>query len=118
MATSQVTIFSFTCFIVHHTPITHDPRRRHPYSTSNMVVFHSLLLLKISVNKKKMVTKQKLKSENYDITKFLLPLETHSKYITAKENIEAFSGELRVHLVNDITISSPKAPTSHVKLIT
>ena len=27
---------------------------------------------------------KKLKAENYDITKFLLPPETYSKYVTAK----------------------------------
>ena len=53
---------------------------------------------------------KKLKSENYNISKFLLPPDTHYKYATAKENFEAFSKSLRVHLVKDTTISSSKAP--------
>ena len=28
---------------------------------------------------------KKLKADNYDITKFLLPPDTHSKYVTAKK---------------------------------
>ena len=48
---------------------------------------------------------KKLKAENYDITKFLFPPHTHSKYVTAKENVEAFSRSLRVQLVKDTTIS-------------
>ena len=47
---------------------------------------------------------KKLKAENYDITNISLPPDTHSKYITAKENYEAFSKALRVYLVKDTTI--------------
>ena len=47
---------------------------------------------------------KKLIEENYDITKFLLPPDTHSKYVTSKENVEAFSRALRVQLVKDTTI--------------
>ena len=47
---------------------------------------------------------KKLKAENYDITKFLFPPDTHSKYVTSKENVEAFSRALRVQLVKDTTI--------------
>ena len=61
---------------------------------------------------------KKLKVENYDITKFLLPPDTHSKYVTSKENVEAFSRALRVQLVKDTTISSSKSQKSHVKIVT
>ena len=60
---------------------------------------------------------KKLKSEHYDVTKFLLPPHTHSKYVTAKENVEAFSRALRVQLVKDTTISLSKAPKSHVRIV-
>ena len=60
---------------------------------------------------------KKLKAENYDITKFLFPPDTHSKYVTSKANFEAFSRSLRVQLVKDTTISSSKAPKSHVKIV-
>ena len=60
----------------------------------------------------------KLKAENYNITKFLLPPYTHYKYVTTKEKFEALSRALRVHLVKDTTISSSKSPKSHVKIIT
>ena len=50
----------------------------------------------------------KLKAKNYDITKFILSPDTYSKYITAEENFEEFSGALRVHLVKDTTILSSK----------
>ena len=48
---------------------------------------------------------KKLISEHYNITKFLLPPDNHSKQITAQECFEAFSRALRVHLVKDATIS-------------
>ena len=60
---------------------------------------------------------KKLKAENYDITKFLLPPDTHSKYVTSKENVEAFSRALRVQLVEYTTISSSKSQKSHVKIV-
>ena len=53
---------------------------------------------------------KKLKAENFNITYFLLPQDTHSKYVTTKENFEAFSRALRVHIVKYTTISSSKAP--------
>ena len=52
------------------------------------------------------------------MTRFLLPPDNHNKYITAKENYEALSRALIVHLVKYTTISSSKAPKSHVKLVT
>ena len=61
---------------------------------------------------------KKLKAENYNIAKLLLSPDTNSKYVTAKENFEAFSRVLRVHLVKDTTILSSKAPKSHVKIVT
>ena len=63
-------------------------------------------------------TYNKLVKDHLDIKQFLLPLDYHYKYITAKENYEAFSRSLRVHLVKDITLSSSKPPKSHVKLVT
>ena len=48
----------------------------------------------------------------------MLPPHTHSKYTTAKENFEAFSRALRVHIVKDATISSSKPPKSYVKIVT
>ena len=60
---------------------------------------------------------KKLKEEHYNISKFLLPLDTHYKYTTAKQ-YEAFSRELRVHLFEYTTISSSKSPKSRVKLVT
>ena len=61
---------------------------------------------------------KKLKAKNYNITTFILPSDTHSKYVTSKENFEAFSRALRAHLVKDTTISSSKSPKSHVKPFT
>ena len=61
---------------------------------------------------------KKPKAENYSITSFFLPQEKHSKYTTAKENFEALSGALRLYIVKDTTISSSKAPKSHVNLVT
>ena len=49
---------------------------------------------------------KKIKAENYGITKVLLPPDTNSKYTKAKENLEAFSRALRVHIVKDTSISS------------
>ena len=60
----------------------------------------------------------KFKAEHYNITKLILPPDTHSKYVTAKEDFEALSISLRVNIVKDATISSSKAPKSHVKLVT
>ena len=59
----------------------------------------------------------KLKAENYDIAKFLLPPDTNSKYVTSKANFEEFSRALRVQLVKYTTISSSKAPKSNVKIV-
>ena len=61
---------------------------------------------------------KKIKEESYDITKFLLPPHTHSKYVVSKKTFEAFSRALKVQLVKDTTISSSKAPKSHVKIVT
>ena len=61
---------------------------------------------------------KKIISEHYDITEFLLLPDNNSKYITAKENYEAYYGSLRVHLVKDTTISLSEASKSHVKLVT
>ena len=47
-----------------------------------------------------------LDSEHYDITKIFLPPENHSEYFTGKENYEALSRALIVHLVKYTTISS------------
>ena len=58
-----------------------------------------------------------IRAELHNIPKFLLPPDTHLNYATAKENCVSLSISLRVHLVKDTTISSSKAPTSHVKLI-
>ena len=49
---------------------------------------------------------QNLVETNHDKTKFLLPPDYQSKYITAKENHETFSRALIVHLVIDTTVSS------------
>ena len=68
--------------------------------------------------KKRWPPYKKSKSINYEITKFILPPDTHSKYTTAKEDFEAFSRALRGHLVKDTTISPSKIPKSHVKLAT
>ena len=59
-----------------------------------------------------------LRAKHHNISKFILPPDTHPKYVTAKENYEAFSRELVVYPVKDTTVSSSKSPTSHVKLIT
>ena len=47
---------------------------------------------------------KKIKAENYDITKFILLPDTHSKYVTAKENFEALSRALRFQIVKYNTI--------------
>ena len=65
---------------------------------------------------KRWPTYKNLASEHYEIAKFLLPPENHSKYITAKEKYKAFSIALRVHIVKDTTISSSKAPKSQSNL--
>ena len=78
---------------------------------------HSAFCKSLSTNK--IYTKyQNQDTEHYTITKFILPPENKSKYITPKENYEAFSISLRVHLVKDTTVYSPKAPKSHVKIVT
>ena len=59
-----------------------------------------------------------LNSDHYDITKFPLQSDNHSKYITAKGNFESLLRLLRFHLVKFTTISSLKAPKLHVKLVT
>ena len=41
---------------------------------------------------------KKLKAKNYDITKFFLPQDTHSKYVTEIYNFEALSRSLRVNI--------------------
>ena len=63
-------------------------------------------------------TYKKLKAKYYNITKFILPPDSHYKYVTAKENFEQFLRELRVHLVKDTTTLSSKVPKLHVKLVT
>ena len=63
-------------------------------------------------------TYQNLVAQNDDMTKFLFSPDDHSKYITANENYEAFSRALIFHIVKDTTVSSSKAPKSHVKLVT
>ena len=72
----------------------------------------------ISTTNKSWPPYKKLKAENCDITKFILPPDTSLKYVTAKENFEAFSRALRVNIIKDTTISSSKTPKSHVKLVT
>ena len=47
---------------------------------------------------------KKLKAEHHNVSEFFLPPDTHSKYATSKENLEAFLRALRVHLVKDTTI--------------
>ena len=47
------------------------------------------LFQSLSINKSCPIYK-KIKVENYDINKFLLLPDTHSKYATAKENYESF----------------------------
>ena len=118
MATSQVTKFSFTCFTLYQTTITHDPIRRHPSPTSKMVGFHSFCLLPISVNKQELATIQENQIRTLQHQKILLPPEHHSKYIKAKENFKSFSRAHRFHLVKDTTISSSKTPTLYVKIVT
>ena len=118
MVTSQVTRFSFTWFTGYQAPITHDPRRQTlPQLQKWRYAIRSAFCQYLSTNKSWPPYK-KLKPEHYDITKILLPLENQSKYITAKENLEAFSRSLRVHLVKYTTISSSKTLKSHVKLVT
>ena len=59
-----------------------------------------------------------LKADHYSISCFILPIYTHYKFATARENYEAFLRALKFHLVTDETIPSYKAPKSHVKPIT
>ena len=47
---------------------------------------------------------KKLKAENYDISKFILPPDTHSKYATEKEIFEAFLRAHIIHLVKYTTM--------------
>ena len=118
MATSQVNRFLFTLFTVYQTLITHDHRRRHPSSIQQFwdAIFSSFYQ---SMSTKKIWPSCKnLNSDHYDITKFILPSDNHSKYITAKGNFESLSRALSVHLVKYTTISSLKAPKLHVKLVT
>ena len=63
-------------------------------------------------------TYKKLGEEHHNISKFILLPETHPKYPTEKENYEAFSRALILHIFKYTTISSSKAPKLHVKLIT
>ena len=118
MTTSQVTRLSLPFITIHQASLIHDPRRQHPSSTSEMVVCHYLWLLPISVKKQELDAIKKIKIEHHNISKFLLPPDTHSKFATAKENFEELSIALRVHLVKYTTISSSKEPKSHVKLVT
>ena len=119
MITSQVTIFSFTCFTLYQKTITHEPRRRHPSSTSKMVVSHSFCLLPISVNKQYLSNIQEPCLRALRHHQISPPKEDNqSKYITAKENYEKFSRALRGHLVKYTTILSSKAPTLNVKPVT
>ena len=119
MATSQVNRFSFTCCTVYQTPITRDPRRQHPSSTSKMVVSHSFCLLPISVNKQYLSNIQEPCLRALRHHQISTPKEDNlSKYITAKDNYEKFSRALRVHLVKDTTTLSSKAPKLNVKPVT
>ena len=104
MATSKFITFSFICFTIYQTSITNDPRSQHPSSTSKMAGCRLFCLMKIYVNKQELATIQETQGRNYDITKFLLLSDTHSKYVTAKENFEAFLRALVVHIVKDTTI--------------
>ena len=49
------------------------------------------------------------KAGHHNTSSFLLPPYKHLTLVTAKENYEALSRSLRVHLVNDETITSSKA---------
>ena len=59
-----------------------------------------------------------VRTENHNISNFILPPDTHPKNATAQENYETFSRALRYYIVNCNTICSSKSPKSHVKLIT
>ena len=59
-----------------------------------------------------------LKAEDYDISLFVLSLDTHQKSDTQKENYQALSRALRVHLSMDETIHSYTGPKLHVKIVT
>ena len=111
MATYQVTRFSFTCFTFHQISITLLQFQK--WWDAICSAFYKSLLLN-----KSWPTYKNLASDNYDITKFLLPPDNHYKYITEKENYEAFSRALRFHLVKNTNVSSSKAPKSHIKLVT
>ena len=58
-----------------------------------------------------------LKAENRNMSSFLLPPDTYPKFCISIENYEELSKEFGVHLVEDNTIYSSKAPKSHIKLI-
>ena len=52
----------------------------------------------------------KLKVENYDTTKFLLPPDNHFKYIPYKETFVTLSRALRIYIIKYTTFSSSKEP--------
>ena len=76
------------------------------------------ILYKLLSTNKSCPLYNKIKAEHHNISKFLLPTDTHPKYSTAKESFESFLRSLRVHLVKYTTISSSKSPKSHVKIVT
>ena len=113
MDTFQVTRKILPCIKIHQTSIIHDPRRRHPSSNSKMVGCHSFSILSTFLNKQELSSIKIFQNTAY----FLLPPDTHPKFSTEKDNYEALSRSIRVHIFKDNTISSSKAPKSHVKLI-
>ena len=118
MDTFQVTKFSFPCITIHETSLIHDPRRQNPSSTSKIVGFQYLFLLPILATNKIWPPYKFVRTENHNISNFILPPDTHPKNATAQENYETFSRSLRYYIVNCNTICSSKSPKSHVKLIT
>ena len=83
-----------------------------------MLGCHTFCFLTIlSTNKIRTAHKYLIEYHN-ELSYFILPLYTHPKISESKENYEVFSRTLGFHLVDDETITTPKAPKSHVKLIT
>ena len=114
MDPSQFTRFLFPRITIHQTYIISEPRMRHPSSWDAIisVFFQSLL------TNKRWTPYNKLKLDHHNISKFILPPDTHSKYAVAKENFEVFLISIRFRLVKDTTLSSSKSPKSHVKIVT
>ena len=119
MATSQVTIFSFLCIIIHQTFIIYDPRRQHPSSNSKILGFHLSLLMPISVNKQELATIQETQSRKFRTS---LDLYSHQKLILnmsqQKKMLKHYQEHSEFIFVKDTTISSSKSTKSHVKLFT